>query len=138
LGGAQIHDFNPGIRSDGLFWTIVLDPETVGVDLTAGTATLEVEDLHLAKDYGNLENGITGDAGPPTPAVVSFRVQWSAAGAVNHFDNPAQKYRGDFRDAAAQIEYRISTGDLDIVSAPLADSSTIVAQLGQESNGSFY
>jgi len=137
LGGAQIHDFNPGIRSDGLFWTIVLDPEAVGVDLADGTATLEVEDLHI-KDYGNLENGITGDGGPPVPAVVSFKVQWTAAGAVNHFDNAAQKYRGDFRYGTAQIEYRIRTGNFDIVSAPLADSTTIAAQLGQESNGSFY
>jgi hypothetical protein len=137
LGGAQIHDFNPGIRNDGLFWTIVIDPEAVGVDLTNGTATLELEDLHL-KDYGNLENGITGDGAPPVPAVVSVKVVWTASGAVNHFDNLTQKYRGDFRNATAQIEYEIRTGNFDIVSASLANSSTIAAQLGQESNGSFY
>jgi hypothetical protein len=137
LGGAQIHDFNPGIRNDGLFWTIVIDPEAVGVDLTNGTATLELEDLHV-KDYGNLENGITGDGAPPVPAVVSVKVVWTASGAVNHFDNPAQKYRGDFHSATAQIQYEIRTGNFDIVSAALSDSSTIAAQLGQESNGSFY
>jgi hypothetical protein len=137
LGGAQIHDFNAGIRNDGLFWTIVLDPEDVEVDLDSGTATVEVEDLHI-QDYGNLENGITGDGAPPVPAIVSYRVQWSVAGAVNHFNNAAQEYIGDFRYGTAQIQYQIRTGDFDIVSAPLADSSTIAAQLGQESNGSFY
>jgi hypothetical protein len=137
LGDAQIHDFNPGIRNDGLFWTIVIDPGAVEVDLAHGTATYEVEDLHIW-DYGNLENGITGDGPPPAPAIVSFKVQWTGAGAVNHFDNPAQKYRGDFQYATAQIEYQIHTGNFDIVSAPLANSTTEVAQLGQESNGSFY
>ena len=136
-GTPQIHDFNPGIRNDGLFWTIVIDPEAVEVDLAAGTATFEMEDLHI-KDYGNLENGITGDGAPPVPAIVSFKVQWTAGGAVNLFNNAAQKYRGDFRYADAAIEYQIRTGDFDIVSAPLADSTTFVAQLGQESNGSFY
>jgi hypothetical protein len=97
-----------------------------------------VEDLHIA-DYGYLENGITGDGRPPTPAIVSFKVQWTASGSPVHFDNPAQKYRGDFfTGASAQIEYRIRTGDYDIVSAALAASTTEAAQLGQESNGSFY
>ena len=118
----------------------VFDPETVEVDLTptGGTATFEVEDLHL-KDYGYLENGITGDGPPPIPAVASFKVQWEASGLPVHFDNPAQKYRGDFfTGATAQIWDQISTVDFDIESAPLEDSTTEAAQVGQESNGSFY
>jgi len=72
LGGAQIHDLNPGIRSDGLFWTTVIDPEDVLVNLAAGTATYEVEDLHT-KDYGSFENAI-GEERPPAPVIVSFKV----------------------------------------------------------------
>jgi len=99
-----------------------------------------VEDLHI-KDYGNLENGITGDGAPPVPAVVSFKVQWKTTpnSSVSSFNNLAQKYRGIFiTGATAQIEYQIRTGDFDIVSAPLAASTTAAAQFGQESNGSFY
>jgi hypothetical protein len=73
LGGAQIHDFNPGIRQNGLFWTAFLPAGNVQVDLHAGTATLEAHDLHM-KDYGDIENAITGDGDPPVPAVVSFKV----------------------------------------------------------------
>jgi hypothetical protein len=137
LGGAQIHDFNPGITQNGLFWTVILPADAVQVDLNAGTATLEVHDLHM-KDYGDFENTLTGYAGPPVPAVVSFRVEWTAIGGVNNWNNAIQKFRGEFRDALAQMEYKIRTVDFDITSAPLADSTTVAAELGRESNGSFY
>ena len=90
------------------------------------------------KDYGDFENSLTGYAGPPVPAVVSFKVEWRAGGGVNNWNNPSQKFRGEFQDALAQMEYKIRTVDFDITSAPLALSTTIAAELGQESNGSFY
>jgi len=82
LGGAQIHDFNPGIEQNGLFWTVILPTDAVQVDLNAGTATLGAHDLHM-KDYGNFKNALTGYAGQPVPAVVSFTVPWTATGGVN-------------------------------------------------------
>ena len=90
------------------------------------------------KDYLDFENSITGYAGQPVPSVVSFKVQWTATGAVNNWNNPDQKFRGSFRDALAQMEYKIRTVDFDIESAPLADSTTAAAEFGEESNGSFY
>ena len=90
------------------------------------------------KDYGDLENSITGYAGHPAPSVVSFKVEWTAMGGVNNWNNADQKFRGRFRDAVAQMEYKIRTVDFDIESAPLADSTTAAAELGEESNGSFY
>src|SRR5262245_31547971 len=84
------------------------------------------------KDYLNFENSITGSTGQPVPAVVSFKVQWKATGSVNNFNNAAQKFRGTFRNAMAQLEYRIRTVDFDITSAPLAASTTVAAELGQE------
>lgn len=89
-------------------------------------------------DYGDLENAITGEAGPPIPSVVSFKVEWTATGGINNWDNAAQQFRGEFRDALAQMEYQVRTVDFDITSAPLADSTTVSAELGRESNGSFY
>jgi hypothetical protein len=65
-------------------------------------------------------------------------VEWRAGGGVNNWNNTAQKFRGEFQDALAQMEYNIRTVDFDITSAPLAFSTTAAAELGQESNGSFY
>lgn len=137
MGGKQIHDFNPGVTQNGLFWTAILDPRNVQVNLPAGTATLEVYDLHL-KDYGDFENSLTGYAGHPVPSIVSFRVQWKATGGINNFNNATQKFRGAFRNAVAQLEFKARASNFDITSAPLAQSTTVAAELGAESNGSFY
>ena len=137
MGGAQLHEFNPGIRPNGLFWTVVLPSDTVTVDLNAGTATLEVHDLHM-KDYITFENSLTDNLGPPIPAVVSFKVVWNATGPVNKFKNVAQQFRGKFRNASAQMEYTGRAGNFQFQSAPLASSMAVAAELGRESNGAFY
>jgi hypothetical protein len=90
------------------------------------------------KDYLDFENSLTGYLGQPVPSIVSFKVQWTAVGAVNNFNNAAQKFRGVFRDAIVPMEYSCRTPSLDIVSAPLASSTTVAGEIGQESNGSFY
>lgn len=132
-----MHDFNPGITQNGLFWTSIARLDQVAVDLTSGRATMEVRNLHM-KDYFDLENATVGGGEPPRPAVVSYRVEWTAAGPVNTFDNVAQQYRGQLRNAAAQMEWSARTTDFDFVSAPLATSTTDAALLGSERNGSFY
>jgi hypothetical protein len=69
---------------------------------------------------------------------VSFKVQWTATGDVNHFNNAAQNFRGDFRDSMAQMEWTARSDDFEFTSAPLAESTADYAELGQESNGSFF
>jgi hypothetical protein len=69
---------------------------------------------------------------------VSYRVEWTATGAVNTFDNPLQQFFGIFRNAVARMEWSAQTVDFDFVSAPLATSTTDAAQLGSERNGTFY
>jgi hypothetical protein len=133
----QIHDFNPGITQAGLFWTSIVANDRVHVDLAHGAATLEVRDLHM-KDYFNLENALVGGGEPPAPAIVSYKVVWNAFGVVHAFDNAAQQFRGEFRDATAQMEWSAQTPDFTFVSAPLATSAAAAAELGSERNGSFY
>jgi hypothetical protein len=90
------------------------------------------------KDYFTFENSLLGNIGRPSPAVVSFEVVWNAAGEVNVFDNAAQQFRGEFRNASAHMEYSGRAGDFKFQSASLASSTTVAAELGRESNGSFY
>lgn len=134
---SQITDFNPGVRQNGLFWTVVLDDRDVKVDLVAGTATLHGSDLHV-KDYHDFENSQLGNGETPTPAVVSFTVQWTATGPATHFADPQHQYRGDLRPASAQMDWTARSGIFEYTSAPLATSTTDLAWLGTESNGSFF
>jgi hypothetical protein len=57
---------------------------------------------------------------------------------VTHFDNPDQQYRGDMRTATAQMDWTARSGKFDYTSAALGTSTTDAAQLGTESNGSYF
>ncbi len=136
MGDAQITDFNPGITQNGLFWTAIVPADAVDVDLTAGLASLEVRDLRL-KDYHDIPNALVGGGAQPVPAVVSFRVVWDCTSPVE-YNNAAQQFRGSFKTGQARMEWSARTGDLEYQSAPLAESSSDFAELGEERNGSFY
>ena len=137
MEGQQIHDFNPGVTQNGLFWTSVLSSDSVDVDLGAGSATLQVSDIPQ-KDFSDFENAILRNGPTPRPGQVSFRVEWTASGPAADFDNAAQQFRGRFSPAVALMEWSGRSGDYEFQSAPLAESITMAAQLGAESNGSFY
>jgi hypothetical protein len=136
-GEEQIHDFNPGITPKGLFWTVFAPCESVQFDLKAGTASLHVRHLPM-QDYFTLENALVGGGAPPKRAVVSFKVVWQAQGERLRFDNAAQRFRGVFRLASAQMEWSARSGPFDFQSAPLDTSTTDAAELGWERNGTFY
>lgn len=125
------------MSQNGLFWTTIVSDNAVDVDLQAGTATMKIDRIQQ-KDYFDFENAILGNGATPRQGLVSFTVRWTAFGVVNNFDNPSQQFRGQFRDAVAQMEWSGRSGDFEFRSAPLSTSTTDAAQLGQESNGSFY
>ena len=93
--------------------------------------------MHMP-NFHDFENSILGNGATPTPAIVSFTVRWTAEGDVTQFDNPEQHYRGDMRIATAQMDWTARSGIYDYASAPMATSAQDFAQIGQESNGSFY
>jgi hypothetical protein len=137
MGDEQIHDFNPGITPNGLFWTVFAPCDSVQVDLKAGTASLNVRHADV-QDYFTFENAFVGGGDPPQRAVVSFKVVWEAMGDRMRFNNKAQQFRGVFRNASAQMEWSARSGDFVFESAPLDTSTTEAAELGWERNGSFY
>jgi len=133
----QIHDFNPGVAQSGLFWTTMVPASSVAVDLDAGTATLQVANLPQF-DFIDFPNAVLRNGPRPRPGTVSFTVRWTAAGDTFHVDNPDQQLRGDFRAATAQMEWTARTPEFEFTSDELATSTSDSAQLGSESNGSFY
>lgn len=68
-----MHDFNPGIRRSGLFWTTQIRRDSVHVDVRDGQARMRVRALDM-DDYFNLPNALFGDR--EAPATVSFGVTW--------------------------------------------------------------
>ena len=138
----QIHDLNPGIQSDGLFWTTAIPPAGVQVNLRQGVASLEATDVPIT-DFGTIANALSVEPSPTTPGTVSFKVVWQGVDerfAVRNDDPPASggSFAGDFIRTTAQMEWRATVGDVLLVSDVLATSSSTVAEIGHEQNGSFF
>jgi len=137
----QIHDLNPGIQSDGLFWTTAIPHEGVHVNLRQGVASLEATDVPIT-DFGTISNALSGRS-PTTPGTVSFTVVWQGVDerfTVWNDDPPTSgvSFAGEFIRTSAQMEWRATVGEVLLVSEVLATSSSTVAEIGREQNGSFF
>ena len=137
----QIHDLNPGIEPDGLFWTSTLPEKGVAVDLERGFASLKGTKVAI-EDYGDFGNALFGGGPVPIPGQVSFTVEWVQAGdpfTIDNNDDPSLGggFEGKFLPCGAQMEWTARVGDLKFVSDPLVTSSSVFAEIGHEANGVF-
>ena len=138
----QIHDLNPGIKADGLFWTIAIPDEGIEVYLGKGVASMEATHVPI-NDYGDFGNALFGGGPAPIPGVVSFTVEWSGVNErvkVQNTNPPASGggFAGEFIRNAARMEWTATVGDLTFVSDPLETSSSLFAEIGHERNGRFF
>lgn len=135
----QIHDFNPGIDSNGLFWTTPFPRSGVSLDLAAGTARMHADHMPMP-DYTDIFNsaGFTQPPIPPIPSIVSFDVRWTAksktptpiSDAINHFS-------GKFIDSNATIVWSASQPGFTFAT-DTAPSTTVSGVIGHERNGRFF
>ena len=140
--GAQIHDLNPGIKPDGLFWTIAMPDDWIKVDLGKGIASMKATNVPI-DDYGDIPNALFGGGPAPIPGVVSFTVEWRGVNErinIRNDDPPASGggFAGEFIRNTAQMEWTATLGDLTFVSDPLGTSSSVFAEIGHERNGAFF
>src|SRR5438128_4770463 len=84
--GAQIHDLNPGIEPDGLFWTCAIPDDGVKVDLAGKTASMQATNVSI-DDYHDFVNAVAGGGPKPIEGKVSFKVVWTGVGAPVPIDN---------------------------------------------------
>jgi hypothetical protein len=138
--GPQIHDLNPSdYHPTGLFWTIEIPENGIEVNLGSGHASMQASNVPIF-DYGTIANALFGGA-PRTAGTVSFRVVWSGVNErvdIRNTDPVFGGFAGTFIRNTAQMEWTAITDDYTFVSAPLAASSSIWAQIGHEQNGSFF
>src|SRR5216684_2665510 len=102
VGTGQVHDFNPGIRETGLFWTIPVPEHALSADIPHGTATLALDDLDQ-EDYHNLHNALLD--GPSDPASVSFSMKWTAIEPPINVTDSVHRFTGRFMLSAVEIEW---------------------------------
>ena len=139
--GAQIHDLNPTpFPPTGLFWTTEIPGDGIDVNPGKGYASMQASNVPVL-DFGDIINALFGGGPPAVPGNVSFNVVWSGVTERLNIKNTDPIYggfAGEFVRNSAQMEWTATAGDYQFVSDPLATSSSIFAELGQERNGIFF
>ena len=131
----QLHDYEPGIAPNGLFWTVPISPRSVRVDARRGTASFRLRD-HAIPDFHNFENSLL--SGPSVPAHVTFDIEWHGPTKPFRVDKPDQQFRGDFRQGRVTAEWSSRQDGFAFQSAPASRTTSVFAAVGHERNGIFY
>jgi hypothetical protein len=139
--GAQLHDLNPtAFPPTGLFWTTEIPGDSIDVNPGKGRAVMQASNVPIL-DYGDFGNALFGGGPAAVPGNVSFTVAWSGVEERLNLKNSDPVYggfAGEFVRNHAKMEWTATAGDYHFVSAPLATSSSIFAELGHERNGIFF
>jgi hypothetical protein len=148
----QIHDYNPHIEANGVFWTVPVSNSAVKVDFDSARARLRVRGLELFDDH-DLANSLTsglglpGDLGfpypeipgvPPARATVSFEVEWSDPVASAVVRNEAQGFRGTFFETGCTIKWSARQKGFRFQSEDPDPTRNAIAIIGRERNGVFF
>jgi hypothetical protein len=142
----QIHDYNPGIAPNGLFWIISAPSDVVQFDLDAATASLRMRNVPVM-DFHDLANALTGGKGfpsmmippiAPVSATVSFDIEWSGAIEQAIVTNEDQDFTGQYVRTGATIQWSSSQSGFQFLSEPANPSRNLYSVIGHERNGVFF
>jgi len=143
----QIHDYNPGIASNGLFWVIAAPKDVVQVDPGAGIASLRMSNVPVM-DAHDIANALTGGHGftnppippiAPVPATVSFDIEWGG-GVLERaiVVNEDEDFTGQYVRTGATISWSSNQSGFQFVSEPPNPARNVYSVVGHERNGFFF
>jgi hypothetical protein len=148
----QIHDFNPHIDANDVFWTVPVPHDSVEVDFDDAHAILRVTNLPVFDDH-DLANsltsgmGLNGDPDYPYPhipsvaprhATVSFELEWMNRVATATIHNAAQRFKGSFIETDCTIRWSANEPGFSFESEAPNPARSLFAVFGREQNGVFF
>jgi len=133
-----VHDFEPGIKPSGLFWTIPVPPSVSTADATSGTARYRMQDVAVP-DFRNFFNAIS-PVPSSLPGHVSFDVRWSGGGETQEIRDPVFGFEGTYTGGDATIMFRVYDDNRRgvVFTSDPAGQTTVSAGVGHERNGVFF
>lgn len=134
----QVHDFEPGIKPSGLFWTMPVPPTVSSADPTTGQARYRIQNLALP-DFHDFFNAVSPF--PHTiPGHVSFDVRWLGGGQPTTIRDPVFGFEGSYVGGPATIMFRVYDDNRRgvIFTSDATGQTTVSAGVGQERNGVFF
>jgi hypothetical protein len=137
----QIHDYNPHITPNGVFWTILIPPDSVEVHLGAGQASFRLSTTVF--DDHDLKSSLGVSPFPPgfpQSAEVSFDVEWSDILEQQHIRNEDMNFEGDFLHTGSTIQWsaRDLSSGFEFVSEAPNPARAFYGVIGRERNGVFF
>ena len=136
----QLHDFNPGIGSNGLFWILQIPDDAVNITDSSVTISLKnasvVDQFSFPFGAGN-NLGIAG-----VPATLSFDITYSKSGASRHVTPTSSdplspfNWEGEMSEATNSGTFSLAYND-GTFSAQGSFASAGFGEIGFERNGSF-
>ena len=133
----QVHDFNPGVKRSGLFWTIPMSTDHFHSNIPAGHSRFHARHQRMP-DYHDFFNAVA-PGGPSEPGHVSYDVRWTANGAHQRLRDATFGFRGRFTPCDTRISFRVSDDAGEVVYHSLDDGQiTVGGVIGHERNGVFF
>ena len=134
----QVHDWEPGIAANGLFWTIPIAPGWAHIDPETGSARFRGRNVPVP-DFHDFFNAVA--SGESVPSHVDFDVTWTGTGDPQHIVDATFGFVGDYVPAQATITFTASQDGSGVVyrndSNVSAQSSPAPPVVGSERNGRF-
>jgi hypothetical protein len=136
-----VHDFNPGIGSNGLFWIVQVPDDAVTV--TDDTLTISLTNVAVVDQFsfpGGAGNNL-GIAG--VPATVSFNITYQKSGEPRHVRptsaDPLSPFdwAGEMWMATNSGTFSLAYNDGSFSAQGSFSSSGNFGEMGTERNGSF-
>jgi len=137
----QVHDFNPGIGSNGLFWLVQVPDDAVKI--TDDGLTVSLKNVAVVDQFqfpGGAGNNL-GTAG--RPAKVSFDITFTKSGAPRHVrpasEDPigAFSWAGEMWTATNSGTFSVRYDDRSFSASGSFSSGSNFGEMGTERNGSF-
>lgn len=130
----QSHDYNPGITEEGLFWTLLMTPESVST--SSRRAEMCLRDQFIP-DMHTFENAVA--RGPIDPATIAIDCTWSATSGMQRDRDPENQFVYRFREADARVEWQTTGPSGNLRSVMTGDpQETLYGAIGRERNGAFF
>lgn len=137
----QVHDFNPGITPNGVFWIVEIPDDAVKISPDGETLTIHLENVPVV-DQGSFPAG-TGT----TPATVSFDITYTKSGAPRHVRPTSRdplspfNWTGEMWTATNSGTFSVAYNDKSFSAQGTFSSDFLPAgnfgEMGTERNGSF-
>jgi hypothetical protein len=134
----QVHDFEPGIKPSGLFWTMPVPANAATVDPATGQARYRLQNIALP-DFHDFFNAISPF--PSTiPGHVSFDVRWTGGGDTAVIRDDVFGFEGSYVGGDATISFRVYDDNRRgvIFTSKPEDQVTVGSGVGGERNGVFF